>query len=234
MKKSDSIKELAGALCNVQGALKPAQFNSTNPFLKNRYADLGAVIESSKDLLAKNGLAVSQLVTSDTDRIGVETVLMHSSGEWLSSEIFLVLGEERGKSSAQVAGSIITYMRRYALAAVLGIYADEDTDGNDHKQEQKSPAVKTEPKNSNAGSTTVGYPKAVIDAVVEAGHAKNVYEASGMLKHSILPADVKPEWAVAWSRVYRSGRDNKETPMTVEEAAQAANGAYLTAVRNGG
>lgn len=148
MNKSDKIDELALALCIVQEGLKPVAFNATNPFLKNRYADLGAVIEASKELLAKNGFAVTQLATHDGG-IGVETVLMHKSGQWISSTISLPLGDEKGKSLAQVAGSIITYLRRYALAAIIGLYADEDGDGNDPKPVVKSsdkPAGKPVPQ----------------------------------------------------------------------------------------
>lgn len=134
MQKSESIKELASALTKAQGEMPAVKFNSTNPFLKNKYADLGAIIAAAKPVLAKHGLAVSQLSTSDDDRIGVETVLMHQSGEFISSRLTMEIADEKGKSSAQVAGSIITYLRRYALASILGMYADEDGDGNAPEQ----------------------------------------------------------------------------------------------------
>ena len=130
MNKSESINELAAALSAAQGELRPAPMNSVNPFLKNRYADIGAIIEVAKPVLCKHGLAVTQLVTGDGKYIGVETILLHSSGQWLSETVSLFVSDEKGKSDAQVAGSIITYMRRYALSAVLGMYADEDADGN--------------------------------------------------------------------------------------------------------
>lgn len=134
MQKSESIKELASALTKAQGEMPAVKFNSMNPFLKNKYADLGAIIAASKPVLAKHGLAVSQLSTSDDDRIGVETVLMHQSGEFIASSLSMEIADEKGKSSAQVAGSIITYLRRYALASILGMYADEDGDGNAPEQ----------------------------------------------------------------------------------------------------
>lgn len=134
MQKSESIKELASALTKAQGEMPAVKFNSTNPFLKNKYADLGAIIAAAKPVLAKHGLAVSQLSTSDDDRIGVETVLMHQSGEFIASSLSMEIADEKGKSSAQVAGSIITYLRRYALASILGMYADEDGDGNAPEQ----------------------------------------------------------------------------------------------------
>ena len=142
MNKSDHIDQLAKALSAVQKQVKPVAFNAVNPFLKNKYADLGAVIEACKQALCDNGFAVTQLATNDGG-IGVETVLMHESGQWISSTISLPLGDEKGKSLAQVAGSIITYLRRYALAAIVGLYADEDGDGNAANQQQSSSTQKS-------------------------------------------------------------------------------------------
>lgn len=138
MDKSNSIAGLAAALSAAQSELRPAAMNATNPFLKNKYADLGSVIEVARPVLAAHGLAVSQHPCGTDGRIEVETILMHSSGEWIASRIGLPALEERGKSGAQVAGSIITYLRRYAFAAVLGIYADEDTDGS-HPEPKRAP-----------------------------------------------------------------------------------------------
>jgi hypothetical protein len=129
MNKSDTIGFLAAALAAAQGELKPAGMNAQNPFLKSKFADLGAVIEAVRPTLAKHNLSFAQFPVNDGERIGLETILMHSSGEWLSDAVYLPMGEEKGKSLAQVAGSVITYLRRYALSAVLGAYADEDTDG---------------------------------------------------------------------------------------------------------
>ncbi len=137
MKHSDTITKLAAALTKAQAEMKPAEKNASNPFLKSRFADLGAVIETAREPLSKYELAISQFPISLDDRIGVDTILMHSSGEWLSEALYLPLGEERGKSQAQVMGSIITYLRRYAYASVLGIYADEDDDGHQVAQPQQ-------------------------------------------------------------------------------------------------
>ena len=118
-------------------------FDATNPFLKNRYASLGSVIEHSRPVLAKHGLSVCQPPINDGGAVGIESMLMHSSGEFVSSRFTLPLGEERGKSVAQVAGSVITYLRRYAWASMLGLYADEDTDGNE-QQRPTAPAPRRE------------------------------------------------------------------------------------------
>jgi hypothetical protein len=130
MNKSESIQALAAALVKAQAKMPMVPFDSTNPFLHNKYASLGAVIQHSRPILAEFGLAVTQIPISEGDSIGIESILLHESGEFISDRLILPVGEEKGKSRAQVAGSIITYLRRYSWASVLGLYADEDTDGN--------------------------------------------------------------------------------------------------------
>lgn len=155
MSTTENMKHttLAAALVAAQAELpRRVAFDATNPFLKNRYASLGAIIEASAPVLARNGLAVVQLAESEGPQVGVKTRLIHESGEHIEARIVLDIGEERGKSRAQVAGSIITYLRRYALASILGVYADEDTDGQapatprTPEVAQKPPARASEPK----------------------------------------------------------------------------------------
>ena len=129
MIKSESIKELAAALVGFQSELKPVKFNKKNQFLGNRYADLGAIIDETRPRLAAYGLAIIQNAVSEGDQIGIETLILHKSGEYMGNSFTMTTGPEKGKSAAQVAGSIITYARRYGLAAILGLYTDEDTDG---------------------------------------------------------------------------------------------------------
>jgi hypothetical protein len=152
---SDNLNELATALAKAQGEFTPASMTATNPFLKNKYADLGAVISAAKASCAKNGLSVTQPASTDGDAVTVTTLLMHSSGQWISSEMTLPLGKESGRSIAQAAGSIITYLRRYSLSAMLGIYADEDTDGN----EAKAKPAQAQPKRTAEQTIDeLGYP----------------------------------------------------------------------------
>ena len=125
MEKSDSIKNIAIAMCKAQGEMGGAHKGANNPFFKSKYADLGEVVKAVKEPFANNGLSYVQFPINDGDRIGIETILMHDSGEWLS-EKFTV---KATKQDAQGAGSVITYCRRYGLQAVAGI-PSEDDDGN--------------------------------------------------------------------------------------------------------
>jgi len=129
--KSDSIIQLAQALSLAQGQIKPAEMNRVNPFLKNKYADLGSIIAAVREPLATNGLAFSQLLlSSDPGVLTIQTLLLHKSGEYIGSSVSVpVPTAEKGRSASQEAGAIITYYRRYTLAALLGVYAEEDNDG---------------------------------------------------------------------------------------------------------
>jgi hypothetical protein len=126
MKHSDAINEIATALAKAQGAIKNAKKDSANPFFKSTYADLASVAEACRPQLAANGIAVVQAPsTGDDGRVSVETMLVHSSGQWMSETVSVKPKDD----GAQALGSVITYLRRYSLAAFAGV-APEDDDGN--------------------------------------------------------------------------------------------------------
>ena len=83
MLKSETINELATALAKAQMQMKPAGMNADNPFFHSKYADLAAVWEACRKPLSDNGLSVVQGVECDTERY-LETMLLHSSGQWIS------------------------------------------------------------------------------------------------------------------------------------------------------
>jgi hypothetical protein len=122
MRTSASIAELADALCKAQGKMGGATKDSTNPFFKSKYADLGSVIKAIKEPFYAAGLSYVQFPVSSEEGIGVLTRLMHCSGEWLEQEYYVPLA----KRDAQGAGSCITYARRYALQSIAGIPSEDD------------------------------------------------------------------------------------------------------------
>ena len=99
-----------------------ARMDSTNPFFKSKYADLESVFNAIKEPFAANGLSVCQIVNVGT----ITTMLLHSSGQWISGESPIKTKDD----SAQAMGSGITYARRYALSSICGVYSSEDDDGN--------------------------------------------------------------------------------------------------------
>lgn len=141
MLRSDSIDALAPALVAAQAAITPAEKDGVNPHFKTRYASLGAVMQAIRPALAANGLAVSQIITRDGDALALETVLVHTSGQFIGG----VYPLRPTKQDPQGEGSALTYARRYALAGLLGVVADDDDDGNaaSRGNERRQRAVQT-------------------------------------------------------------------------------------------
>lgn len=127
---SAEIGEIAQALANFQSEINQPKLTKPVKIFKNsnngkdydfKYADLSACMAAAAPLLAKNGLAVTQLIT---DRKLI-TLLAHKSGQWFKSEIGI-----GNASKYQELGSAITYLKRYSYCAILGIVGDDDDDGN--------------------------------------------------------------------------------------------------------
>lgn len=124
MNRSESLKELAPALCKAQATMKPAAKESQNSHLKNRYADLASVWDACREALTANGFAVLQSPSAAGNLVSVETMLLHVSGEWVAETLTL----EARDASPQSIGSAVTYGRRYGLSAMVGV-CPEDDDG---------------------------------------------------------------------------------------------------------
>lgn len=124
--------ELYKALSAAQGEIENASKNKQNPHFKSKYADLAECINATKEALAKNNLCVIQLINQSEKGPVLETILGHSSGQSISSITPLIFS----KNDMQGMGSAITYARRYALSAILGL-SQEDDDGNAAKNEVK-------------------------------------------------------------------------------------------------
>ena len=104
MEKSETIINIFEALVAAQSKMPGVKMNKKNPFLKNKYADLGAIIETAQPILAENGLAISQICTTKDGYVGVETVLLHKSGEWISSTMELPASDERASQTPRLPG----------------------------------------------------------------------------------------------------------------------------------
>ena len=120
--QSNFIGALAAALSKVQGAMVGAVKDSSNPFFKSKYADLSSVWDACRVQLAANNLCVIQTTAEAADGAVLITTLAHSSGEWIRS----VLPIKVKDNSPQAQGSGLTYARRYALAAIVGVSQIDD------------------------------------------------------------------------------------------------------------
>lgn len=123
---SESIGELCQALSKAQSEIEHAQKDSVNPHFRSKYADLSSVWSACRGPLTKNGLAITQTFDHNEREVVLVTTLVHTSGQFMRS--ILPIEAPKG-SGSQKQGSAITYARRYALAAIVGVVADEDDDG---------------------------------------------------------------------------------------------------------
>lgn len=159
MTKSPEIKNLATALAKFQGEVKTAKKESDNPFFKSKYADLATIIETVREPLANNGLSFAQFPTGENQLTTIlmhtsgewmeDVVSMSPMKEYRKKEKIIdgkvvMMKDKWGKDipvmeadtslemfiTPQAQGSAITYMRRYALGAILGIATEIDDDGN--------------------------------------------------------------------------------------------------------
>ena len=137
MEKSESIINISVALNGFHKSVGKIKKESTNPFFGKKYADLSDILDTINDPLVSNGLSVIQLPKDSNE---LETILLHTSGEFISSTYKMI----PVKSDPQSLGSAITYQRRYALSAILSLNIDSDDDGNqasgknDKAQNEKS------------------------------------------------------------------------------------------------
>ena len=133
---SPSIGKLAEAMSKAQGAIEGAKKDTTNPHFKMKYADLASCWDACRKALSDNDLAVIQITTDTAPPfVTIETILTHKSGEWIKGALTMKSvnsSKEKGiydNPTPQGIGSTITYARRYALSAIVGL-APEDDDGN--------------------------------------------------------------------------------------------------------
>ena len=184
MQRSESIVDLIKALNKAQAAMETAKKGSYNPFKSAKYADLTSVWAAIRKPLTENGLCVIQIPVNDDvpvdvrgvdsdgvvhsqavvmringERIGLETILLHTSGEWVSERFFVPKPE---KTDPQTIGSLLTYLRRYALSAIVGVCPEDDDAEGAMPKKGEQVARQTQAKKPEAkpdGTTTsVGKP----------------------------------------------------------------------------
>lgn len=191
MEMSDKIDQLAAALAVAQATIGTAVKDSTNPHFRSSYADLLSVWRAANPVLAANDLSVSQLCEPSTDgaTVSVTTILMHKSGQWMRGTLTM----RPVKADPQGIGSAITYARRYALAAAVGV-CPEDDDGNAASSQAPPAADKPKP-------TKKPGPREQLLAAVKAwtgvadedmpGMMASVKRASGVTNEKASEADIK-------------------------------------------
>ena len=133
MKTSETINELAAALATAQGEMENAVMDAANPHFRSKYATLASIRNATIPALAKNGLALIQATELTTAEMLLTTRLVHASGQWLESVYPIPIVDK-----PHIMGSALTYARRYSWAALIGIAAEEDDDGNEAQNAAKN------------------------------------------------------------------------------------------------
>src|SRR5699024_5893216 len=145
MNKSESIVEISKAMASFQKEVKQPFKDADNPFFRNKYVPLESVVKAIHSIAPKHGLSFTQwALNDDNGQLGVATLLMHTSGEFIEFDPVFMKAE---KQTAQGAGALITYLKRYTLSAIFGIKSDQDDDGNqasgNKETKQKQPLKAT-------------------------------------------------------------------------------------------
>lgn len=153
MNRSESIAKIAAALVKAQSIMGNAIKDAKNPFFKSSYANLNAVREAVLPAMNANGISVLQPTVQIDGKSFVETVLLHESGEFISSLTEVVVAKA---NDAQQQGSGISYARRYGLQSLANIGSDDDDGetavgrGNSRNNSSTTVTVTTTPANNVA------------------------------------------------------------------------------------
>lgn len=135
---SEQIDQISMDLSRAQGEIKNPPFDSINPHFKNKFASLPVTFEEVRPVFSKYGLSFIQAVSTTEKGNFLITRLMHKSGQWMQSEMLLILP----KQDMQGLGSATTYAKRYQICAFAGVAGDQDDDGN----QAVKPKVEEKPK----------------------------------------------------------------------------------------
>lgn len=183
MEKSETIKELAAAMSRFQASVPKIDLDrevevqtKSGGKYKFRYATFANIIDKVKGPLSEQGLSYTQLVNENGS---VTTILMHESGEWISSTLLIT-----GEKTPQGIGSTITYTKRYALSSMLGVCADDDDDanagqGNDFnfKDKGKSNEKKSVSQTGTSPSASKGKRAIPVDDLLKDDFLQSLHDA---------------------------------------------------------
>lgn len=211
MRMSDTIGAHAAALAKAQTEFEAVLKNAKNPHLKNRYADLESVLSAVRPALGRHGLSVIQGVGLLGDDPCVQTRICHESGEWVETDLPLLWEREgKGTNDAQRFGGGLTYARRYAFMAALGL-APEDDDGCSagemgggrtapHRREPERP-VRTPPPPVRTPQPPVEDPR----NIEPENRGGKPWASAGMMGAWLNAHDVPPAAYIAWREAADKG-----------------------------
>lgn len=195
---SNDISELFSALAKAQAEMGTVSKDATNPHLKNRYSTLTSVVDAIRAPLTSNGICWTHQSVMVEGVHYIRTVLGHSSGQWIASDVPVELGRGGGP---QGMGSGITYAKRYGLQSLVGVCsADEDDDGasaqkaaNDRRRNpgpHERPHKPVEPK----------FPEALAGFIDAIERCNSVQELEAVRPNGTLSEHEREQAAAAWRK----------------------------------
>jgi hypothetical protein len=146
MRTSESVKNISVALINAQTEIKEIAKNCNVSFISKKtgfkteysYTSYDDIMKTIKPILLKNKITILQpLTTLQNNESGVCTRLQHESGEYFESDVSFSAAGMSGVNTMQDIGAGISYIRRYALSAILALVTDEDNDANSFDDDNK-------------------------------------------------------------------------------------------------
>lgn len=160
MNKSESIGKLATALVKFNNKVTSISKDAKNPQFRSEYVTLDTLIKETRPVLQEVGLSIMQFpLSKDSGEVGIQTLLLHESGEYLESEPLFMTpmkmqkgGQYEVDKGSQAAGSVISYLRRYSYQAILNLSTGEDDDGN-----SSTPKKDTTPTKPTTGISEAQY-----------------------------------------------------------------------------
>lgn len=221
--RSPTLGTLFGALAKAQAKVEGAQKGKVNPAFRSKYADLASIWDACREPLATNNLCIVQQPLFEGAKVGLRTTLGHASGEWLAATVWTTPKD----NGPQALGSCLTYLRRYALAAVVGVCPDDD-DGESAQgrgADPKGPTAATNPAPPAAQPLVVKASEIRHDGrLLSEAQLKKLHatrrEAGG--KYCSDEGDDKSEWRMKVLCVYRDQKGERITSSKQLSSAQAS------------
>ena len=199
---SDSIDQLATALSQFQGQMRAVTKTGQNPHLKNRYASLEDCWDAIREPLSLNGLSLAQFYSSGSEEKLV-TLLTHSSGQWIKGvQTLTQAASNRGINDDQARGSALSYARRYALTAMLGLTQTDD---------DAASSAPPNPKERLAPSLTRFKASAISDALL-------AFDASSL--DELFNEEVDLRLFFEKVQLFHHERSSDDSPEVVDEGEQ--------------
>ncbi len=217
MNTSEKTAEISKALSAFQGEVGNPEKSATAKIptksggeYSYNYATLPEILKDVRPILAKHGLSVIQSPGGVNGIITLSTMIFHESGEWLSLDPISMPFE----GGPQVAGSAITYLRRYAICAALGIAGEDDDDGTAAESEKPSgPSTNTPVERTEGGATRKQYNFAK-KLFVDRGICQAGYKGEGE-SEKLARRDDNKVAVISWLRGDEIDPGDAEDPLAI-------------------